>query len=243
MRRSISLEAVMIRGIIFDFDGLIVDTEWAVYQSWVELFEAFGAELPLDQWTAIIGTSEHEHFDPFVVLEQQVGKLPDHQNLRQQRRQRELALVRAQPVLPGVEGYLREARLQDLKLGIASSSDRQWVLGNLARLGLLEYFDVVHTSDDVERTKPDPTLYQLALHSLEIEPKETFVLEDSPNGITAAKRAGIYTVAVPNLLTASLKLDHADLLLDSLSQMPLADLIEVVENHWSDQTIRTSARG
>jgi len=240
MRRTISLEAVMIRGIIFDFDGLIIDTEWSVYQSWVELFEAFGAELPLDQWTAIIGTSEHEHFDPFAVLEQQVGELPDHQNLRQQRRQRELALVHVQPVLPGVEGYLREARLQDLKLGIASSSDHQWVTGNLARLGLLEYFDVVHTSDDVKRTKPDPALYYLTLRSLGLLPNETFVLEDSPNGITAAKRAGIYAVAVPNPLTARLKLDHADLLLESLSQMPLADLIGMVENHWHDRTLRSS---
>ena len=62
----------MIRGIIFDFDGLILDTEWPVYRSWVEIFDSFDAELPLDQWTSIIGTSEHEHFDPFDILERQV---------------------------------------------------------------------------------------------------------------------------------------------------------------------------
>ena len=227
----------MIRGIIFDFDGLIVDTEWSVYQSWVELFDTFGAKLPLDQWTAIIGTSAHEHFDPFAVLEQQVGTLENRENLQQKRRDRELALVRSQPILPGVENYIREARSLDLKLGIASSSDRQWVTGNLARLGLLKYFDVVHTSDDVERTKPDPALYQLALHSLELQPNETFVLEDSPNGITAAKRAGMYAVAIPNPLTARLNLEHADLLLGSMAEMPLADLIEIVENHWGRHAI------
>jgi HAD superfamily hydrolase (TIGR01509 family) len=225
----------MIRGIIFDFDGLIVDTEWSVYQSWVELFDSFGAELPLDQWTSIIGTSQHEHFDPFGVLEQQVGELVDRQSLRQKRRERELALVRAQPILPGVEDYLQAARSAGLKLGIASSSDRRWVAGNLARLGMLEYFEVVHTSEDVERTKPDPTLYRLALRSLGLQPNETLALEDSPNGITAAKRAGIYAVAVPNPLTACLNLDHADLLLGSLAEIPLADLIKTVENHWNRQ--------
>ncbi len=103
----------------------------------------------------------------------------------------------AQPILPGVEEILRNAKTLNLKLGIASSSDRDWVAGNLARLGLLEYFDVMHTSDDVERTKPDPSLYLLALQSLGLSPTEAVVLEDSPNGVIAAKDAGIFTVAVP----------------------------------------------
>ena len=88
----------MIRGMIFDFDGLIVDTEWSVYQSWVELFDSFGAELPLDQWTAIIGTSTREHFDPFDLLEQQTGTLPNHKNLLQKRQEREMELAQAQPI-------------------------------------------------------------------------------------------------------------------------------------------------
>ncbi len=82
----------MIRGIIFDFDGLIVDTEWPVYQSWVEIFDLFGAELPFDQWTSIIGTSSHEHFDPFDMIEQQVGQTLDRQNLHEKRRDRETGI-------------------------------------------------------------------------------------------------------------------------------------------------------
>ena len=118
-----------------------------------------------------------------------------------------------QPILPGVEDYLQTAKELNLKLGIASSSDRKWVEGNLSRLELLDYFDIVHTSDDVEFTKPDPTLYRLALHSLELNPGDAIVLEDSPNGVSASKAAGIFTVAVPNPLTARLNLDHADLVL------------------------------
>ena len=219
----------MIRGIIFDFDGLIVDTEWPVYQSWVEIFDFFGVELPFDQWATIIGTSSHEHFDPFDMIERQVGQTLDRQNLLEKRRARELEMVADQPILPGVEEILRNAKVLNLKLGIASSSDRDWVAGNLARLGLLEYFDVIHTSDDVERTKPDPSLYQLALQSLGLSPIEAIVLEDSPNGVIAAKDAGIFTIAVPNPLTASLNLDRADMVLESLAELSLVDLIQAVE--------------
>ncbi len=220
----------MIRGLIFDFDGLIVDTEWSVYQSWVEIFDSHDADLPLDQWTSIIGTSDYEHFDPFDVLEQQVGKNLDRDHLRTQRHEREMELVADQPILPGIEDYLQAAKALHIKLGIASSSDYKWVHGNLVRLGLLDYFDIVHTSDDVEYTKPDPALYRLALRSLSLLPNEGIVLEDSPNGVTAAKAAGIFAVAVPNPLTADLNLDHADMVLESLAEMSLKDLIWVVEN-------------
>ena len=117
-----------------------------------------------------------------------------------------------------------------MKLGIASSSNRDWVRGHLARLGLLEYFDVVHTSDDVERTKPDPALFLLALQSLDLLPGEAIVLEDSPNGVKAAKDAGIFAVAIPNPLTANLDLGLADLVLESLAELSLVDLLQVAEN-------------
>jgi HAD superfamily hydrolase (TIGR01509 family) len=220
----------VIRGIIFDFDGLIVDTEWSVYQSWVEVFELHGETLLFDQWAKIIGTSSLEHFNPFDVLERQVGQTLDRQKLHQKRRSRELEMVAVQPILPGVEEFLSSAKTLNLKLGVASSSNREWVAGNLARLGLLEYFDVIHTSDDVTYTKPDPTLFLLTLQSLDLSSSEAIVLEDSPNGVSAAKDAGVFTVAVPNRLTANLNLDRADLILPSLAEMSLADLIQVVES-------------
>jgi HAD superfamily hydrolase (TIGR01509 family) len=220
----------MIRGLIFDFDGLILDTEWPVYQSWVELFEQYGTELPFDLWASIIGTSSGEHFNPMDLLEQQVGNLPEREAVAGKRRQRELDLVVKQPVLPGVIDYLEAARGLDLKLGVASSSSYRWVGGHLSRLGLLDYFQVVHTSDNVTHTKPDPALFHLVLESLGLEPTQALVLEDSPNGVTAAKAAGLFTVAVPNPLTARLDLDHADLRLESLAEMDLAELLQVVES-------------
>lgn len=215
----------MIRGVIFDFDGLILETEGPIYQSWMELYEQFGEELPFEGWAKIIGTSALEHFDPFALLEEKLGRKLDREVLTPHRRERELELVYSQPILPGVVEMIAAAKEGGLKLGIASSSDRKWVVGHLTRLGLAHHFKVIHTSDDVEHTKPDPELYNLALKSLGLKPHQAIVFEDSPNGVTAAQRAGIFTVVVPNPLTGRLKLDHADLRLNSLADLTLDQII------------------
>jgi HAD superfamily hydrolase (TIGR01509 family) len=220
----------MIRGVIFDFDGLILETEGPIYQSWSELFQEHGSDLPFDVWASIIGTSSLEHFDPFGLLEETLGRELDRESLAPRRHAREMALCHAQPILPGVVNQLERAEELSLKLGIASSSDREWVSGHLSRLGLIHFFEAIHTSDDVEQTKPDPALYNLALRSLDLAPDEAIVFEDSPNGVTAAKRAGIFVIAVPNDLTRQLPLDHADLKLNSLAELTLDEIISRV-NH------------
>ncbi len=130
----------MITTIIFDFDGLILDTETADFQSWKETYEAFDLELPLDVWNNNIGSIHF--FEPFSHMEELLGRPVDREAIRAQRRQRDDELMLAQPVLPGVEAYLAEARELGLKIGLASSSRHEWVDGHLARLGLFEYFDV-----------------------------------------------------------------------------------------------------
>jgi len=218
-------EAAVIRGLIFDFDGLILDTEMPVYQSWVNLYRIFGMELPFDEWAGIIGTSSAEHFDPFDRLEAQLGRKLERERLAAQRLEDELAQVARQPVLPGVEDLIAEAESRGLKLGVASSSTRSWVEGHLTRLGLVGHFAVIVTAEDVPRTKPDPALFRLALERLGLGAGEAIVLEDSPNGVSAAKAAGIFTVAVPNPLTAQLNLSHADVVVNSLADVSLDALL------------------
>ncbi len=223
----------MIRGIIFDFDGLILDTESTVYQSWRELYQHFGQELPFEEWGQIIGTSPAEHFDPLARLEARLGRELDREMVRSRRLQRELELVVQQPILPGVVDYLTDAKRMGLKLAVASSSDMKWVGGHLERLALMSYFDVVHTSDDVTRTKPAPDLFLLALQSLHLNADEAFVLEDSTNGITAARQASIFCVAVPNALTRQLPLDHANLRLNSLADISIENLLQRINANLS----------
>jgi len=220
----------MIRGLIFDFDGLILETESPVFQSWVELYQEYEAELPFEVWATIIGTSDLELFDPLTMLEEQIGQKLDREAIAPRRSAREIELAHAQPILPGVVEKLETAQKMGLKLGIASSSDSKWVKGHLTRLELLDYFEVIHTSDDVAVTKPDPELYLLALKSLGLKPEEAIVFEDSPNGVTAAQKAGIFAVVIPNPLTRQLPLDHADLRLNSLAEKSLEEIIQLASH-------------
>lgn len=216
----------MIRGLVFDFDGLILDTEEPIFRSWQEIYRDFGCELSFEDWANTIGSADFQWY-PMDALEQQLGrKLEQRDEILQRQHERELELIFAQPVLPGVEQYLQDARRLRLKIGLASSSTCAWVVGHLERLGLRQYFEVIRASDDVKCTKPDPELFLSALHGLGVHPAQAVAFEDSPNGILAAKRAGMWCVAVPNALTRRLSVNHADLRLESLSTMPLKNVLE-----------------
>lgn len=218
----------MIEALIFDFDGLILETEMPIFTSWQELYREHGFDFPFEKWALNLGTSE-EPFDPVAELTCLIGNGKDLGPDLARRRARELELVYSQPPLPGVADYLEEAQGLGLKLGVASSSSRAWVEGHIERLGLRHYFSCVRTSDDVRYTKPDPTLYRLALECLDVPPRSAIALEDSRNGVIAAKDAGMYVVVIPNELTRRTDTGLADLALDSLTDLPLASLIDKIE--------------
>ena len=218
----------MIRGVIFDFDGLMVDTESPAFESWQEIYREYGTDLPLSLWAAVLGGSGLE-FDPCTYLEEQIGRSLDYDAIRTRRWQRKLELTAAQPLLPGVADYITTARRLNLKLGVASSSSRKWVVGHLHRLGVSTLFDAIICADNVAHVKPDPEIYLTALAALDLQPGEAIALEDAPNGLLSAKRAGLFCVAVPNPLTGQLPLDHADLRLTSLADMPLEALLGTVQ--------------
>jgi HAD superfamily hydrolase (TIGR01509 family) len=133
--------------------------------------------------------------------------------------------------LPGVKEYLEEAKRLGLKLAIASSSHHAWVDDHAKRIGVFDYFDHVIAADDVGpgRTKPNPDLFLTALSRLKVPKEAAIVFEDSPNGVQAANRAGIFVVAVPNSVTSTLTLDGANLIVKSLSEMSLSQLLDKVK--------------
>ncbi|MQC26413.1 MAG: HAD family hydrolase [Chloroflexi bacterium] len=213
------------KALIFDFDGLILDTEMPDFESWQAVYRSHDHELAVEQWGLIVGGTGASDFDPHTHLEQLTGQPLDREQVWVSRRTIYLDTVSQQPILPGVLEYLDEAQRLGLQLAVASSSPENWVHGHLARLGLIERFHTIKTADDVARTKPDPELYNAVLTELSIQTDEAIVFEDSPNGVLAAKRANIYVVAVPNPLTAQLKLSGADMQLKSLADIPLAELL------------------
>ena len=213
-----------IRALIFDFDGLILDTESTEYQSWQELFAAHGCELSLDLWVDCIGRPRG-YFDFYTHFEEMKGAVIDREQIRLQRHARVSQLNLLQPIQPGVVNYLRDAQQLGLKIGLASSSSRVWVHGHLERLSLYEYFTVTKCVEDTGTHKHDPAPYLAALDALNVLPSEAVAFEDSPNGIAAAKAAGMRCVAVPNPITQLLQLDHADYRLDSFASLSLQDLL------------------
>jgi HAD superfamily hydrolase (TIGR01509 family) len=217
----------MIRAIVFDFDGLILDTEEPVYRSWLEVYQAHGEELPFERWVQIVGSTTIG-FHPQHHLEERLGRaLP--KEVLDRRIGRRTELVLAQKLLPGVVSHIEQAKGMGLKLGVASSSTAEWVRGHLARLGILEQFDCLRCRDDVANAKPEPDLYVAVLDCLAVAASDAFAIEDSPNGVMAAKRAGLRCVAIPNSITAKLDLSGADVVLGSLAEITLADLLKKIE--------------
>ncbi len=217
----------MIRAIVFDFDGLILDTEEPVYRSWLEVYEAHGEDLPFERWVQIVGSTT-AGFHPQHHLEERLGR-PLPQEVLDRRVGRRTEMILANALLPGVVQQIDAARARSMRLGVASSSTGDWVRGHLARLGILESFDCLRCRDDVAKAKPEPDLYIAVLECLGVPAAEAFAIEDSPNGVTAAKRAGLRCVAIPNKITASLDLSHADVVLGSLADVTLGELIRRLE--------------
>jgi len=218
----------MIKALVLDFDGLILDTETPFRESWQEIYAEHGLTVTPETWASLLGSSSDPP-EAYELLERHLSRSVDRKAIHARRLKRELELLETEPVMPGVRELIEEARSRGLRLAIASSSERDWVIGHLTRLGLLEYFDAVICSDDVERTKPHPDLYAKALAALGVRPDEAIAFEDSVHGVASAKSAGIFTIAVPNEVTRHLGNRHANLIVERVDAMSLDQYITAAE--------------
>ncbi len=215
----------MLKSLIFDFDGLILDTETPEFNVLQEIYAEYGAELSIEKWGQIIGGSGAVHFDPVADLEQILGKKLPRQRVLDAWRAKADALIAVNPILPGVMDILDEAQSRGLSLAIASSSEHWWVDGHLKRLGIFNRFEHIVCSEDVTRTKPTPELFLLALSKLNTRAEQAVVFEDSPNGVKAAQTAEIFVVAAPNPITALLAFNPPpNLMLSSLAEFSFGKL-------------------
>jgi len=213
-----------IKALIFDFDGLILDTETAMFRSWEEIFVEYGITVSPMEWASLLGSST-DPTEAYEIIEKHIGEPVDRESIRARRMQRELELLKSEEIMPGVLDLIAEAKERNLRLGVASSSDRKWVLGHLTRLGLHTNFESIRCADDVSNTKPSPDLYLAVLRDMGLQPHQAIAFEDSLHGVEAVKQAGIFCVAVPNNVTRHLLMPKADLMVNSLSEMELEEYI------------------
>lgn len=204
--------------VLFDFDGVLVDTEWAIYEAWLRTFRAHGHELPLEIYTRCIG-SDFDTWSPKTHLEDLTGSSFDWHQLDESR-QIEIRrdLEQAGP-MPGVLPLLESLKSRGIRTGVVSSSSHHWVDGWLDRLQLHSYFETVVCRGDAPRIKPAPDLWLEAIRRLDLPASEILVLEDSLNGVRSALEAGLTVYAVPNRTTAGLDFTIADRVIASLEQL------------------------
>lgn len=217
-----------VRALLFDFDGLILDTEVPIYEAWQENYAAHGHALALEDYVGCVGSDFHR-FDPKLHLETLSGEKIDWNHWDERRERRALDIVNSLTVpMPGVLERLREASEAGIPCAVASSSPRSWVEPHLDRIGLRDQFKLTRCLDDVSRPKPSPELFLAAAEGLGVPPEEALVFEDSVNGLIAAQAAGMRCVSVPNRVTAGLDFDGCSLKLDSLASVTLEGILQSV---------------
>ena len=211
--------------LVFDFDGLILDTEWSAFSTAAAVWEEHGLVLDLAVWQMIVGTAEHAHWSE--MLEGDLGRPIDRDTVVPARQAQHHAEVEALDLLPGVVDLLEAATTAGVALAVASSSPHDWVDGHLDRLGLAGWFETTVCREDVEVTKPDPGLYREATRRLGVDPARSVALEDSAHGVTAATAAGMKAVAVPNRVTSGQDFSHATVVVDALTTLTIPVLADL----------------
>ncbi|NOV01511.1 HAD-IA family hydrolase [Paenibacillus sp. LMG 31457] len=211
----------MIKAIVFDFDGLIIDTETVWYLAFKEVFQGYNVNFPLEVFVKCIGTDDTA-LNVFIEEKLGIESIEIIMNLAKENHKVKMELL---DIREGVKDYLIEAKNLGLKIGLASSSSREWVEGFLKQLQIIDYFEVIKTGDEVEKVKPDPTLYIKTLDALNIKADEAVAFEDSANGARAAIAAGLKCVIVPNEVTKEINFEKFHLRINSMSEMGLAQVI------------------
>lgn len=208
-----------IKALIFDFDGLLMDTETTLLESWRWEWRRHGLRLDPAGFFADHGGDANA--TRYAALAEAVGPAYDRESSHTLRMAYRAQLNAALEPAPGLVDWLDRGTELGLRLAVASSSDVGHVGALLERAGLRHRFEVLATGDEVVAHKPDPSVYLLALNRLGLSAQEAVAFEDTAHGVAAANAAGLRCVAVPNPHADHARFTTADLLLRSAADLPL----------------------
>ena len=202
---------------LFDFDGTLVDTEWAIYSAWLRTFQREGQDLPIEVYVQCIG-SDFATWSPQTHLEELTGRTFDWPTMDAERQEEIMAELREQGPMAGARELL-ESLQGKTRLAVVSSSSHGWVDGWLERLDLMPFFESVTCRGDAPRIKPAPDLFLASAKALNLPPESCLVIEDSLNGVRSAKSAGMAAYAIPNRITTVSDFSEADNVFQTLTSL------------------------
>lgn len=209
----------MIKTVIFDFDGVIVDSEQVVKSGWQYASEQMNLGPMEDLFLQCVGTN-HLYMEQF--LKKQFGNDFSYEEMRKYTRKyfREYTETYGLPVKKGVRELMTYLKEQDYQIGLASSSTLGYIVDGLKNAGLIDFFKVIVSGETLKRGKPEPDIYLMACEKIGVKPEEAYAIEDSYNGIRSASRAGMKAIMVPDLLKPTDEMR-------TLSTVICKDLLEV----------------
>lgn len=215
----------MIKALVFDLDGTIIDTEKILFEAYRESFlQQYNFHLTLDLWAQYVGaTGTPQKVSKYA--EEKMGIEVDSDKVIKMGREIFQSLIGKEEPLPGVIDMLEAGKKANLHIGLATNSDSKWANHFLDALQINAYFDNVFTVNDISAPKPDPEIYTKSVNHFQISPEEAIAFEDSVVGSLAAKQANLYTIAIPSTLTKNARFDHVDMKIDSMASLDLKTLI------------------
>jgi HAD superfamily hydrolase (TIGR01509 family) len=221
----------LLESVVFDFDGVILDSETPEYESHRRIYERCGAALTVDEWCGGIGLWVEGHDDQrFLTLCERSTRAPSRDAYYSERRRIFDELIPSEP-MRGVRALLIALQEAGIATAIASTSPSRWVVPAAERIGVRSLFRVIVTGEEVPRRKPAPDVYLEAARRLGVDPARSIAIEDSGPGITSARAAGMRTVAIPHRLTEGHDLSAADLRVADAGELTLDRLATLLENH------------
>ncbi len=206
----------MIKAILFDFDGVLVDSELVNIKAGVKTFEDRGMPLTDEERAYVIGKSSVDYVPHFLKTRSIIDPDIHHSAIEELRRNYDAMWEDIVTLTPGVGKVLSSLKTRGKKLAIATTNRHSTIDRFFNTFGFIDVFDVVVTGEDVKRRKPDPEVYILAIQKLGIAPSECVVVEDTAIGIAAGKAAGLQCIAVPNVYTRDNDFSSADHVIGSL---------------------------